>query len=165
MTGTALENDVDEMISLISILQPDLANQIKGFAFMSSAPQFRLKIAPVYYRRKRDDVLTELPELIQSEEWCEMNSEEEELYENAVCKRIRRSAKSFVERQRLEKFVKSQPLARNRRRRGKRQQKSNSVLLLFGHYSQDIYATRRQMFESYQRLRSPAKTSRDIGRI
>ncbi len=100
MTGTALENDVDEMISLISILQPDLANQIKGFAFMSSAPQFRLKIAPVYYRRKRDDVLTELPELIQSEEWCEMNSEEEELYENAVLQ------KKYVEARRVSWNVK-----------------------------------------------------------
>ncbi|MDE7216065.1 MAG: DEAD/DEAH box helicase, partial [Clostridia bacterium] len=95
MTGTALENDVDEMINLISILQPALTSQIQGFAFMSSAPQFRLKIAPVYYRRKREDVLTELPELIQSEEWCEMNSEEEELYENAVLE------KKYVEARRV----------------------------------------------------------------
>lgn len=67
---------------------------------MSSAPQFRLKIAPVYYRRKRDDVLTELPELIQSEEWCEMNSEEEELYENAVLQ------KKYVEARRVSWNVK-----------------------------------------------------------
>ena len=84
MTGTALENRVDEMITLISMLQPNIASQINRIAFMSSAPQFRLKVAPVYYRRKRDEVLTELPELIESKEWCSMTSEEENIYEEAI---------------------------------------------------------------------------------
>ena len=53
MTGTALENKVDEMISLIEILRPNLAHQISNIAFMSTAPQFREKVASVYYRRKR----------------------------------------------------------------------------------------------------------------
>lgn len=84
MTGTALENRVDEMITLIAMLQPNIAIQINRIAFMSSAPQFRLKVAPVYYRRKRDEVLTELPELIESKEWCSMTNEEENIYENAI---------------------------------------------------------------------------------
>lgn len=84
MTGTALENKVDEMISLIQMLQPRIASQARGMAFMSAAPQFRKKIAPVYYRRKREDVLTELPELIESKEWCTLLPEEEQLYERAV---------------------------------------------------------------------------------
>lgn len=84
MTGTALENRVDEMITLIAMLQPNIANQISRIAFMSSAPQFRLKVAPVYYRRKRDEVLTELPELIESKEWCSMTKEEENIYEEAI---------------------------------------------------------------------------------
>ena len=84
MTGTALENNVDEMISLIDVLRPSIANQVKGLAFMSSAPQFREKIAPVYYRRKREDVLTELPDKIESKEWCELSYEEELIYEDAV---------------------------------------------------------------------------------
>lgn len=41
MTGTALENKVDEMIELISILQPAIASQLRGMASLSSAPQFR----------------------------------------------------------------------------------------------------------------------------
>ncbi len=80
MTGTALENNVDEMISLMGILQPNVASSVKNMAFMSNAPQFREKVAPVYYRRKRDQVLTELPELIENMEWCTMTPQEEEVY-------------------------------------------------------------------------------------
>ena len=84
MTGTALENKVDEMIALIRMLQPKIALKVKGMAFMSAAPQFREAVAPVYYRRKREDVLTELPELIESKEWCAINHNEECVYERAV---------------------------------------------------------------------------------
>lgn len=84
MTGTALENKVDEMISLIDVLQPVVAKSIQNIAFMSTAPQFREKIAGVYYRRKREDVLTELPDLIENQEWCTMCDEETRLYEQEV---------------------------------------------------------------------------------
>lgn len=84
MTGTALENKVDEMISLINILQPKIASAVQGMEYLSSAPQFREKVAPVYYRRKREEVLTELPELIESKEWCTLSKAEELVYEQAV---------------------------------------------------------------------------------
>lgn len=87
MTGTALENNVDEMITLINILRPSIAQDVSGIAFLSSAPEFREKIAPVYYRRKRDDVLTELPDLIETKEWCKLLREEEKLYENSILKK------------------------------------------------------------------------------
>ena len=84
MTGTALENNVDEMVNLIQILKPDIAKEISGMKMLASAPQFREKVAPVYYRRKREDVLTELPELLETKEWCVLGSLEEREYENAV---------------------------------------------------------------------------------
>ena len=84
MTGTALENKVGEMVSLISMLQPTIASSVRGMEFLSSAPQFREKVAPVYYRRKREDVLTELPDLIENREWCAMTRAEEAVYEDAV---------------------------------------------------------------------------------
>ncbi|HJH44034.1 MAG TPA: DEAD/DEAH box helicase [Rubneribacter badeniensis] len=84
MTGTALENKVDEMIALIRILQPVVANEARSVAFLSSAPQFREMIAPVYYRRKREDVLTELPDLIEKEEWCPLGAIEKEVYERSL---------------------------------------------------------------------------------
>lgn len=84
MTGTALENKVDEMISLIDVLNPSIGKTVKDMAFMSSAQNFRETIAPVYYRRKREQVLTELPDKIETREWCNLNPEEEEVYEQAI---------------------------------------------------------------------------------
>ncbi len=84
MTGTALENNVDEMVTLISMLQPHIAWNVRGMEMLSAAPQFRKAVVPVYYRRKREDVLTELPELIESKEWCTMSRVEEAAYEAAV---------------------------------------------------------------------------------
>ncbi len=84
MTGTALENRVDEMIELIKMLRPEIAEKVQGMESVSVAPQFRKIIAPVYYRRKREDVLTELPELIETKEWCVLGKAEEEIYERAV---------------------------------------------------------------------------------
>ena len=84
MTGTALENKVDEMIELISQLQPKIAQEIKQYSFMSTHETFKQKVAPVYYRRKREDVLTELPELIINKEWCTLNKDEKDIYEDTV---------------------------------------------------------------------------------
>ena len=84
MTGTAIENNVDEMCYLIECLNPSLANEIKGLKYLAKADLFRKKIAPVYLRRKRADVLMELPELTIHDEWCMMNDEEINSYRKAV---------------------------------------------------------------------------------
>ena len=90
MTGTPLENRVDEMCFLVSCLRPDIAGQLREMKYISSAPQFREKLAPVYLRRTRDDVLQELPELIEKEQWCELGPEERRMYLLAV------SAENFM---------------------------------------------------------------------
>ncbi|MBQ1327237.1 MAG: DEAD/DEAH box helicase [Eubacterium sp.] len=84
MTGTALENKVSEMIELIKILNPEIAASLIGKEMLSKAEAFRKLLAPVYYRRKREDVLTELPELIVKDQWVDISREEEQLYEAAV---------------------------------------------------------------------------------
>lgn len=84
MTGTALENKVEEMISLISHLNGKIATDAESHAFMVRAAEFRNIIAPVYYRRKRENVLTELPEKIEYEEWCTLNADEEKVYEDVI---------------------------------------------------------------------------------
>lgn len=84
MTGTSIENHVDEMVSLIRILQPEIADRVKELTFMANAPEFREQIAPVYYRRKRQDVMSELPELIESREWCVLDETERSIYHQSL---------------------------------------------------------------------------------
>lgn len=84
MTGTPLENKVEEMSFLISCLQPEIAKQIEGMKQLAQAEQFREIIAPVYLRRVREDVLKELPELIEKEQWCIMNADELNAYKQAL---------------------------------------------------------------------------------
>ena len=84
MTGTALENKVNEMVNLIDILNPAIAAKLNNISYMSTAPQFRETVAPVYYRRKKEEVLTELPDLIESIEWCQLGKIERSVYEEDV---------------------------------------------------------------------------------
>ena len=84
MTGTAIENNVDEMCYLIECLNPSIASEVNDMKYLAKADLFRKKIAPVYLRRKRADVLMELPELTIHDEWCMMNEEEINSYHKAV---------------------------------------------------------------------------------
>ena len=84
MTGTAIENNVDEMCYLIECLNPSIASEVKDMKYLAKADLFRKKIAPVYLRRKRVDVLMELPELTIHDGWCMMNEEEIISYRKAV---------------------------------------------------------------------------------
>ena len=84
MSGTPLENRVEEMCFLISCLQPQIASQLEQVKFLSTAEQFRLQLAPVYLRRTREDVLTELPELTEKEQWCVLSKQEQKVYREAL---------------------------------------------------------------------------------
>ena len=87
MTGTALENRVEEMINLISVLRPDIAQTLVGIEALASAPEFRKKIVPVYYRRKREEVMNELPEKTEVKEWCTLGNIERSKYERSARER------------------------------------------------------------------------------
>ena len=84
MSGTPLENRVEEMCFLISCLQPEMAGELEAVKFLSTAEQFRQQIAGVYLRRTRDDVLQELPDLIEKEQWCVLGEKELRDYRDAV---------------------------------------------------------------------------------
>ena len=80
MSGTPLENKVDEMVGLVSHLNKKAASEADKYATRFRSPEFRDALAPVYYRRKREDVLSELPDLIENSEWCPMGPEELQKY-------------------------------------------------------------------------------------
>lgn len=84
MTGTPLENRLDEMRNLISYLQPEIATGLTTMDYLTGPDRFRQRIAPVYLRRNREDVLNELPALVQMEEWIDFGSTEAQSYRIAV---------------------------------------------------------------------------------
>ena len=84
MSGTPLVNRVDEMCFLVSCLQPQLAENLERLKTVSTAEQFRNELSSVYLRRVREDVLKELPELVEKEQWCELIETEQNLYREAV---------------------------------------------------------------------------------
>ncbi len=84
MTGTALENRVDEMKFIISCLQPDVEKTVRNISALSSAAEFRNRIASVYFRRTQEDVMKELPEKIEVEDWCRLTSDEADVYAASV---------------------------------------------------------------------------------
>lgn len=88
LTGTALENNVFEMIRLLDMLNPNYVNPFKNDKNINKniTVYFRRKIAPIYLRRLRSDVIEELPELVINNEWCEMTNIEKRHYEDSILK-------------------------------------------------------------------------------
>lgn len=84
MSGTPLVNRVDEMCFLLSSLKPEISHTLEKLKSISTAEQFRQELAPIYLRRVREDVLKELPNLIEKEQWCVLNKKEEAIYKEAV---------------------------------------------------------------------------------
>ena len=84
MSGTPLENRAEEMCFLVSLLQPEIAKKLEKVKYVATAQQFRGELAPVYLRRTREDVLQELPELSEKEQWCTLGDTERKAYKEAV---------------------------------------------------------------------------------
>jgi superfamily II DNA or RNA helicase len=84
MSGTPLENRVEEMLTLIGFLQPEIMEKAKHLTGLSDAERFRNVIAPVYLRRTREQVLTELPDKEEVQEWNMLGEEETEAYRKAL---------------------------------------------------------------------------------
>ncbi|WP_166139834.1 DEAD/DEAH box helicase [Nocardioides ochotonae] len=80
LTGTPLENRIEEFRNLVGYLRPDLTVSATEFA----PRQFRKQVAPAYLRRNQEDVLTELPELVEVNEWMPLSPADERHYRAAV---------------------------------------------------------------------------------
>lgn len=80
MTGTPLENKVEEMCSLIEFVRPDMVQNVRNMAHLSNLPEFKETLSPLYLRRKRDQVLTELPPIDEKNEWCDMSVSDRDAY-------------------------------------------------------------------------------------
>ncbi|MFB7557511.1 DEAD/DEAH box helicase [Streptomyces brevispora] len=96
LTGTPMENRVEEFRSLVRQLQPELAPSISSSHGAAGSQAFRRAVSPAYLRRNQQDVLTELPALVQVDEWEEFSAADLLAYREAVSAgqfmRMRRAA-------------------------------------------------------------------------
>ncbi|NEB89796.1 DEAD/DEAH box helicase, partial [Streptomyces anulatus] len=101
LTGTPMENRVEEFRSLVRQLRPELAPSVSGTHGAAGSRAFRRAVAPAYLRRNQVDVLAELPALVQVDEWEEFGPEDRAAYREAVASgrfmRMRRAAYAVPE--------------------------------------------------------------------
>jgi SNF2 family DNA or RNA helicase len=84
LTGTPMENRVGEFINLAKLLDPNLGNSLDRTVLASGPEPFKQAVAPIYLRRNTSEVLKELPDLIEVEEYCNWDGVDTKFYELAV---------------------------------------------------------------------------------
>jgi SNF2 family DNA or RNA helicase len=84
LTGTPMDNRIDDFVALVRLLDPDLAGSLPRHLGLVGADTFRRDVAPVYLRRNQVDVLVELPDLVLVDEWEDLSPAGEEVYRAAV---------------------------------------------------------------------------------
>ena len=84
MTGTPMENRVEEFGVLVGHVNPDLAEDLEPGTGLLGPRAFREAVGPVYLRRNQEDVLAELPPRIEVLDWVTMTDADLEAYRSAV---------------------------------------------------------------------------------
>lgn len=84
LTGTPMENRVEEFRNLVDHLNPRLAARVEARDALGGARAFRRTVAEVYLRRNQEDVLLELPEKIETESWVRPSAADDDAYRDAV---------------------------------------------------------------------------------
>lgn len=84
LTGTPLDNELEDFLSLVRQLQPELEGMLPRHLGLVNADVFRQSVSPVYLRRNAEDVLVELPELVVVDEWEELSRAGSVAYRAAV---------------------------------------------------------------------------------
>jgi superfamily II DNA or RNA helicase len=84
LTGTPMENRIEEFRNLVHYLSPETAATIDAADGLAGAVSFRKAVAPLYLRRNQADVLTELPQRLEAEDWLQLLDGDFEHYREAV---------------------------------------------------------------------------------
>jgi superfamily II DNA or RNA helicase len=89
LTGTPMENKVEEFRVLVGHLRPEVAENLDtvlpdiGDEALDGT-KFREQVAPVYLRRNQEDVLSELPDRLETHEWVALEGAALRAYRKAV---------------------------------------------------------------------------------
>jgi superfamily II DNA or RNA helicase len=84
LTGTPMENKVDEFRVLVGHLRPNIAENLDIADEVLDGTRFRERVAPVYLRRNQEDVLSELPDRLETQEWVALEGPAMRAYRKAV---------------------------------------------------------------------------------
>ena len=84
LTGTPMENKVEEFRVLVGHLRPEVAENLDLADEALDGTGFRERVAPVYLRRNQEDVLSELPERLETQEWVALEGAAMRAYRTAV---------------------------------------------------------------------------------
>ena len=110
LTGTPIENRLSEIWSIFDFVSPGLLGPLDKFEERYSRPidagdakaakRLRSTIHPFILRRTKEEVAKDLPEKIETDNFCELTGEQAGLY-GAVLKEVRAQVMGEVERQGL----------------------------------------------------------------
>ena len=91
LSGTPIENNITELYSLFSFLEPTMFGDFKMFKEKYLVPimagaknvtsELRTRVFPFILRRMKEDVLNDLPDLSENVIYVEMNENQKKLYE------------------------------------------------------------------------------------
>ena len=112
LTGTPIENRLSEIWSIFDFVSPGLLGPLEKFEERYARPidngdakaahRLRATIHPFILRRTKSEVAKDLPEKIETDNFCELTGEQANLY-GAVLKEVRAQVMGEVERQGMAK--------------------------------------------------------------
>ncbi len=101
LSGTPIENSLDELWSLFDAIQPGFFQSQRVFSNLTREQIARM-VRPFILRRVKQDVLRELPEKIETVHQSELTKEQKELY-LAYLEKIRQETKDSLQKEGFEK--------------------------------------------------------------
>lgn len=84
LTGTPMENRVSEFLNLANMIDRKILSKLDKAVLAAGPEPFQQAVAPIYLRRNAREVLSELPPLVEVEEFCEWDDISETAYYKAV---------------------------------------------------------------------------------